>query len=327
MSERPTNSKQPRRRPKWGRLRQRVQPNPRLRKQPKMRRVQSASYVAPSRISVPKQARRRRRRNQRLSRIPTDGIKRFVFSSRWISLILLAIMIGALVLIGLDENFYLSVIPVEGSVSIPAEEIVAASGLGGVHIFAADPNLAAERIAEEVPGVIAVAVTLSWPNDVLIQVEEESPVAIWSEQGQKFWVTEDGRLLPARSNINDLLTLESEIPIAPQPVFTPETEADDAEELADTGPQASIAFVPDGVLEGAMLLQQLRPNIDKLYYRPSSGLSYEDGRGWRVYFGTGLDMQQKLVVYETIVADLLARGLTPDYVSVSNQNKPYYQAQ
>jgi hypothetical protein len=78
-------------------------------------------------------------------------------------------------------------------------------------------------------------------------------------------------------------------------------------------------------MQGALQLRELRPNIDQLYYRPSGGLSYQDGRGWRAYFGTGRDMHQKLVVYETIVADLLAKGLTPEYISVSNQEKPFYR--
>jgi hypothetical protein len=56
-------------------------------------------------------------------------------------------------------------------------------------------------------------------------------------------------------------------------------------------------------------------------------LSYEDGRGWRVYFGTGNDMAQKMIIYEAIVEDLLARGLTPAYISVSNKEKPYYRLQ
>ncbi|MEM7118732.1 MAG: hypothetical protein AAF614_40315, partial [Chloroflexota bacterium] len=85
--------------------------------------------------------------------------------------------------------------------------------------------------------------------------------------------------------------------------------------------------VPQEVLAGALQLRELRPNIERLYYRPAGGLSYEDGRGWRVYFGTGSDMQQKLVVYETIVEDLVARGLSPSYISVSNQKKPYYAIQ
>jgi hypothetical protein len=88
-----------------------------------------------------------------------------------------------------------------------------------------------------------------------------------------------------------------------------------------------VGFIPQDVLLGALQLRQLRPNIDKLYYRPSGGLSYQDGRGWRAYFGNGTDMNQKLAVYETIIADLSARGIQPQYVSVSNQEKPYYLTQ
>ena len=100
------------------------------------------------------------------------------------------------------------------------------------------------------------------------------------------------------------------------------------EETAVATPiSANIRFVPHDVLVGALQLKDLRPNIDQLFYRPSSGLSYQDGRGWRVYFGTGTDMAQKLVVYETIVEELTAQGLTPQYVSVSNQEKPYFLAQ
>jgi hypothetical protein len=73
-----------------------------------------------------------------------------------------------------------------------------------------------------------------------------------------------------------------------------------------------------------MALRALRPNIERLYYEPGNGLNYQDGRGWRVFFGSGDDMEQKLVVYETIVEDLLARGVTPAYVSVANQERPFY---
>jgi hypothetical protein len=99
-----------------------------------------------------------------------------------------------------------------------------------------------------------------------------------------------------------------------------ETTEDGEEEL-----QSQAAFVPQEVLEGALQLRELRPNIDSLYYRPAEGLGYQDGRGWRAYFGSGRDMHQKLVVYETVVANLLERGIMPAYISVANQHKPYYR--
>lgn len=301
------------------------QTNRRLRKQPKTRRVQSAHAMPLPRMEVPKAARQRKRRNQRSrrrSRLPLTSMKQVVFSARWISLLLLTAVSWALVMIGLDEHFYLTVIPVDGTVSIPAAEIVEASQLAGAHIFAVEPEAAAERVAD-VPGVIGAAVSLSWPNQVLIEVQEDSPEMVWQEGEQQFWVTGNGRFIPVRATVPGLLIIESEMPPAQvQPELV-----DDTEELVATAePQANMAFIPQDVLDGARQLRQLRPNIEKLYYRGDSGLSYQDGRGWRVYFGTGTDMNQKLVIYETIVADLLARGLTPQYISVSNQEKPYYRA-
>ena len=82
--------------------------------------------------------------------------------------------------------------------------------------------------------------------------------------------------------------------------------------------------MPTDVLAGALQLRELRPNIDRLYYRPGAGLSYQDGRGWRVFFGSGLEMEQKLAVYETVVENLTERQVQPDYISVSNHQKPYY---
>ena len=288
-----------------------------------MRRVKAAHALPLPRVTAPKTARtrkRRNKRNQRRQRLPVAAaLRQVVSSARWISLGLLALVVYALALVGLDEHFYLTMIPVDGTVSIPAAEIVEASQLAGAHVFAVDPGAAAARVAE-MPGIISAAVTLTWPNHVLIEVQEDSPVAVWQDGGQQFWVTGDGRFIPARATIPGLLLIESEIEETAVP------SQSDAE-LTAAAPQPSLAFMPDDVLAGAQQLRNLRPNIEKLYYRQSSGLSYQDGRGWRVYFGTGADMEQKLVIYDAIADDLLARGLTPRYISVSNQEKPYYRVE
>ncbi|MCA9920439.1 MAG: FtsQ-type POTRA domain-containing protein, partial [Anaerolineales bacterium] len=284
----------------------------RLRKQPKMRRMDSAMPLP--RLSVPKQARRRRRRNQVRAQVPLASLRQILLSARWLSLGLLALSIYALTLIGLDENFYLTAIPVEGVVSVPATEVVQASNLAGSHVFAADPGAAAQQIMDNVEGIISAEVTLSWPNQVQISVTEDSPIAIWVEGSNQFWVTRNGRLIPARSGSLGLLMIQSEveIPAEPTPAATETVEGEEAVEPAPI--TANIRFVPHDVLAGALQLKELRPNIDRLFYRPGSGLSYQDGRGWRVYFGSGTDMAQKLVVYETIVEELTAQGLTPQYV-------------
>lgn len=273
-----------------------------LRKQPKARRAEVAAPALLPKVVIPKTAKKRRSRNKRPFHFPTAAFKRVATSSRWISLTLLLICAASLALIGYDESFYLDLIPVEGALTIPPSEIVQASELSNIHVFSADPNAAAAKI-QALPGVVSTTVTLQWPNQVQIQVAEEAPVAVWDQGGQQYWIDENGRLIPARVRTVGLLQIQSEL-----------------------NEPLEIDFIPVEVLEGAMQLKELRPNIDHLYYRPAGGLSYEDGRGWRVYFGIGLDMAQKLTVYERVVEDMLARGLTPEYISVSNQERPYYKS-
>ena len=328
----------------------------RLRKQPRMRRVYSASSASLPSATMPKTAKKRKRRNstQRIRR-PLTGAKAVILNSRWISLAIVALAAYALFLIGSDERFYLSYIPVEGSSTIEINDIVAESGLAGSHIFAADPQEAADKISQ-IGGVVTSTVTLHWPNDVMIRIREKPPLATWQEGEETYWIDEDGQLTESRAETVGLLNIISEIPISTaKEQLTPIAEEDGTVEEVDTSVQgegeavedkaaidedsveaaegelsedsvnSQAAFVPREVLLGALQLRELRPNIDKLYYKPSDGLGYQDGRGWTAYFGTGRDMHQKLVVYETIVADLLARGARPAYISVANQYKPYYR--
>ncbi len=274
-----------------------------LRKQPKLRRVQSAGTLSLPKIVVPPAAKKRKWRNNRKIQMPKEILQSLAITSRWISLGLLAVCLWALMLIGQTDNFYLSVIPVIGARSVPEPEIVEASGLEGSHIFSADPTDAAANI-QNVPGVVSATVTLKWPNEVNIQIGEETPVAIWNQAGKTYWINEHGQLLPARSAVPGLLLIESE----------------------NTEPATDNGYIPTLVLEGALQLQELRPNIDHLFFLPETGLSYQDGRGWRVHFGSGQDMEQKLVVYETIVDDLLGRELDISYISVRDQYKPFYLA-
>lgn len=311
----------------------------RLRKQPRMRRVYSASSATLPDLSMPKTAKKRKQRNsrQRFTR-PISGVGALILNARWISLAILALSVYALYAIGGDDRFYLRYIPVEGTSTIDINSIAAASGLAGSHIFAADPQAAAERIGE-VGGVVTATVTLHWPNEVMIRVSEKPPLATWQEGDQTFWIDADGQLTPSRAQTVGLLNIISEVPATQFADLFAEVEEEAAvgestakettdekaaeEEATETASQA--AFVPQPVLAGALQLRELRPNIDKLVYKPSDGLGYQDGRGWTAYFGTGLDMHQKLVVYETIVANLLERGARPAYISVANQHKPYYR--
>ena len=278
--------------------------NNKRKKQPKRRKVESANVIGYPKVEVPGTAKKRRRRNSKGIRFPGAALKRVATSSRWFSLILLVLCSFSLLMVGTDQSFYFSAVPVEGNSSVPESEIISASGLAGQHIFTANPSSSAAQVGE-VAGVISATVTIGWPNKAVIEVAEETPIAIWEQGGKSYWITADNRLIPARSTANSgLLKIKSE----------------------QFGANTGKIFIPDDLVSGALHLRELRPNIEQLFFRPGNGLSYQDGRGWRAYFGNGLGMDQKLVVYETLVEKLVAQGITPTYISVSNQEKPYYMS-
>ncbi len=228
-------------------------------------------------------------------------IEALLKSPRWASLLLLLAVGVAFYLVGASTLYYVEEVEVLGLNTLSRSAVLQASGLDGMHVFWINPAHIARRVAN-FPGVLTATVTVDLPNTVSIAVSERAPVIAWDQAGDRFWVDEDGRLMQARQESAGLVVILSQ-----------ELEK---LELGD--------MVPTEVMEGALQLRRERPNIESLYYERGVGLSYQDGRNWRAYFGTGKDMNQKLAIYETLIADLRTRDLKPEYVSVINKEKPFY---
>lgn len=226
-----------------------------------------------------------------------------LFSSpRWASLSILVGITAVFYRAGVDQTYQVSAVEVAGATTLSREAVAEASGLEGMHVFWLDPVEAAARVAET-PSVLTATVEIGWPNRVHITVVERAPVMVWDQAGDRFWVDRKGRLMQARHDSTGLLIILSQEP-----------------ETLSVGER-----VPVAVMASALQLREERPNVVSLYYERHNGLSYQDGRNWRVYFGTGWDMNQKLTVYEALVDDLLARGEQPKYISVVNKEKPFYR--
>ena len=223
-------------------------------------------------------------------------------SPRWISLLVL-LLIGMLIyLVGADSTFVISEVQVDGNVNLSRQALVEASGIDNLHIFWVDPAKAARKVAE-IPGVLTATVQIGWPNQAHITVAERTPVLEWDQAGNRFWVDANGLLMQARQQSSGMLVILSQ-----------------ERETLKKGDR-----LPLEVIEGALQLRRLRPNIESLYFERRTGLSYLDGRNWEAFFGVGADMDKKLVVYETLVEELVARELQPEYISVINKEKPFYR--
>lgn len=218
---------------------------------------------------------------------------------RMYSLALITVL-GALLLYTLtDRGYYVTALNLGGASLVPQDEIYAASGLAGQHVFWVNPAAVTRKVSE-VPGIASAAITVTYPAKVELVVVERVPKVTLVEGEKKWWVDAAGQKFLSRGDLPGVLPIESE-----------------SVEVLDSLPAEAVL--------GAVLLRQLRPNIEKLYYDPTRGLSYQDGRGWRGYFGVGADMEKKLSVYEALVEQLMQQGENPAKISVEDLDAPYYR--
>jgi hypothetical protein len=257
--------------------------------------------------SEPVVRRQVRRRGNRVSAAPVG------FGWRWVSLSICLAIVAGMVAVFSNPIFYVQHAEIGGLRYVPPEEVYASAGIANYHILYVDPAAVEQRVLES-PSLESAQVIIGWPARVIINVREREPALIWEQGSDRYWVDVNGNLMLVRRELSSLVLVINE---------------GDAIPFRCTGAdcQGGVSQTPGidpAVVLGAQQLKTLRSNIDVLYYDPVHGLSYQDGRGWRGYFGTGTDMNDKLAVYETLVVDLIARGLQPNRIDVSNLSAPYY---
>jgi cell division septal protein FtsQ len=217
-------------------------------------------------------------------------------------LIVLALL-GVLALFFATPFLYIHSIAVGGLRYVTKEEVFALTGVANMHIFWVDPEEVRRSILRS-PTIADATVTIGWPpNMVQVLVQEREPAVIWEQSGVSTWVDVQGRVMQQREERKDLVKIEAD---------------------NNDGPLGPNVLVPLDVVAGALQLKNLRSNIEALTYNQEKGLGYRDGRGWEAWFGTGTDMPEKLMIYETLVANLLSRNLQPLEVNVVNPDAPYY---
>ena len=233
----------------------------------------------------------------------TNVLPHFELGWRAASAGLVMVLLAVLFHLLSSPRYFINSINLSGSLNIPGEEIYRASDVDNVNIFWIDPAQVKLDV-ESVPGIQNAQVEVRWPNQVYLAVIENEPALSWSQAGQTMWVDRAGVVFPARSEIPGLLPIVVDDAAYP---LTPESR------------------IPAEAIEGALQLKELRNNIELLHYDAINGLSYQDGRHWRGYFGVGTDMEVKLNVYETLIGNLLSRNIQPVVVNVVNADAPFYR--
>jgi cell division protein FtsQ len=126
-------------------------------------------------------------------------------------------------------------VQVDGLVTLPADQVQEAAGIGtGTPLLRLDLDAAEVRVAR-LPQVAQVEVTRDWPDSVVITVVERVPIAVVGEPGQRSLVDADGVLF-------DVVTGEPPDGVVPLDVRSP--GPDDPATLAGV---AAVSSLPAGV--------------------------------------------------------------------------------
>jgi hypothetical protein len=247
----------------------------------------------------------RRARKQRESMRAAPTRRRagasYVLSWRAVSGLIVVGLSVVLYLFLTTDAFFVRSVAIGGEKYLSREEIFRFSDVAQRHVFWIDPADVETRL-ESVPNIADASVYVGWPPDMVqIVVVEREPALIW-EQQVRVWVDVNGIVMKQREDRPDLLRVV--VPNAAEPL--------------DVG-----ARIPQTVVDGALQLRQRYSNIDVLLYDPVKGLGYHDGRGWTVWFGTGEDMDIKLLVYNRIVEDIWDT-VQPGEIVMADPDRPYY---
>jgi cell division protein FtsQ len=235
------------------------------------------------------------------------------FSWRLLSLLLIAILAGAIYAVWTAPEFQVQAVEVQGLVRLTPSDIHTVLAITDQPIFSISPAKMTEDLQNAFPEIAKVNVDINFPASVVITVEERQPVMSVLVQGEEIWIDEEGVGFPARGDTGPLPTIE----VSDLAVF-----------WGVDGEGGINSFDPL-MVQAILMVTTYVPSGQTMVLDEEHGLGWTDERGWRAYFGFNLEdsteMEMKLKVYEALVQRLEENDVWPRIISVEFLHAPYYR--
>jgi hypothetical protein len=274
------------------------------------------TYAGPARTSPPST---RRQFQAALSlpgievRMPGIQITGAGIRTRLFSLVLSLLLGTGLYLAATLPEFHAAPAQIAGNQRISADEINVALNATGQSIFTITGAELETRLRLNYPELEAAHVVVGLPNSIHVSVVERQPVLQWQQGGGYTWIDASGVAFRPRGEPGALIPVQA--------AAAPPAAAEAAKDSL-----SPVAYVSPDLVKA---VQTLAPNVppgSTMEYDPKYGLGWQDGRGWKVYFGADpADMALRLQVYKSLVDSLAQKGIQPTFISVQYANAPYYR--
>jgi cell division septal protein FtsQ len=248
---------------------------------------------------------------------------------RWASGALALIMAGLLFVMWSFDPFIIHGAKVTGNERLAASDIDSVLGLSGKSIVLAMPDEMEYNLRTAFPELKDISVSIGFPSTIAVKVAERTPLVAWQQDEKVSWIDAEGVAFPPRGTADGLIPVLS---LGDPPAINADPQLESVEQPANillkarsSGATTKQLLHPETVLALQALVAYM-PQETVLVYDPAYGLGWKDARGWQVYFGsTGADMGLKVQMYQTIVDNLMQRGITPTMISVEYPSAPFYR--
>jgi len=260
---------------------------------------------------------------------------------RLLSFLLTAAFAYGLYFLWTAPNFRISSITISGLQHIPQQQVLEQLELSGNRIYLINTQEVQETLNRTYPELWNITIQLIMPNEVSIRLIERQPMIAWNFDELNLWIDAQGFLIPARNLELDLLTINANaLPTYQlstsqydEPISQDESNGNIIKDKPAIKPEFQhdlfFAFpkqITPNLLTAILQLNAWMPDEKELLYESTRGVGWKDARGWNVFIGSKLEnINDKMLMYETIIRKLDEEGIKPAMVSVEFLHAPYYR--
>ncbi|MDO9545744.1 MAG: FtsQ-type POTRA domain-containing protein [Pelolinea sp.] len=234
-----------------------------------------------------------------------------------------------------SPQYEVSSVQIKGLSRLSEDEVLDTLNIYGKHIFALEKSSVIEPLIREFPELRDIRVEFSLPATVFLNVKERQPMIAWQTTDLQIWIDSEGYLIPARGETEQMLTIQANaMPayriLVYEDIENIENVIRDKPQIKDeSGDQTFFSYpkqIDGNLLTAILQLNAWMPGESVLLYQEKRGIGWKDVRGWDVFIGSKLEnINDKMVMYETIVRELEKQGIQPSMVSVEFLHAPYYR--
>lgn len=194
---------------------------------------------------------------------------------------------------------------VDGNEGLPAQGILAASGIMGQHWFLLNLDQSAQSV-RELPGIDAANIRCEWQKECVVLVKVTEALARLDAPGATMWVDQTGRAQKTWDNARARVVVK----------------LDDKALLPADGKE-----LDPGILSNLRELLEAQPDVTQYAYTKADGFWFVNDRSWKVQIGSSGRagaMIERSRMAQTLRDQLVSRNIQPKLIDVRVIEAPYY---